>query len=318
MALIKSNQPKEGEAFCKWVDSRFKHNKNVLGANLGPTGSGKSYRDLRMAELWYEYNFNEKFPSVNICFGIANVMGLLASGQLRKGEVIIFEEAGANLGSRDWSNKISKMFNYVLQSFRSMNVGIFFNLPYLSMLDSQARHLLHYSFESAGIDFKTGMNTCKPFFHQVNQGTGKIYKKYLRVVAGKSSVRMKRMTFSRPSQYLIDAYEEKKRQYLAQMTAGFSKQLGNAVEDNKLVTQRPLLSLRQRETYNLLIDGLTQSDIARKLKISNKYVSDIVKSIKKKGYLKDFIGNHATVTTINLQARPIRTPRQLVDGEISE
>jgi len=30
---------KEGEIFCKWLDSRLiKHNKNVLGAELGPTG----------------------------------------------------------------------------------------------------------------------------------------------------------------------------------------------------------------------------------------------------------------------------------------
>ena len=49
--------------------------------------------------------------------------------KLRKGELLIFEEAGANMGSLDFQNKVSKVFSYVLQSFRSLNIGILFNLP---------------------------------------------------------------------------------------------------------------------------------------------------------------------------------------------
>jgi len=81
-------------------------------------------------------------------------MKLLSGGELRKGEIIIFEEAGVNMGSLDFQNKVSRMFNYVLQSFRSMNIGILFNLPYLTMLNKQARMLLHFSMESAGVDPK--------------------------------------------------------------------------------------------------------------------------------------------------------------------
>lgn len=224
----------EGEIFNKWLESRLiRNNKNVLSAELGPTGSGKSYRDLRKAELWYEYYFKEKFPTENICFGVGAVINRLAQGELRKGEVIIVEEAGVNLGSRNWQQKFSKMFNYILQSFRSMNIALFFNLPYLSMLDSQARHLLHYYAESVGIDMKTGKNKCKPFFLQVAQGTGKIYRHYPLVMINGRSVKVKRFNYSLPAQYLIDAYEEKKAKYLKNLLKGFSESVSGKEKSNR-------------------------------------------------------------------------------------
>jgi len=224
----------EGELFCKWLDSRMiRKNKNVLGAELGGTGSGKSYRDLRKAELWYQYHFKEPFPLENICFGVGATMRLISSGKLRKGELIIFEEAGVNMGSLDFQNKISKMFSYILQSFRSMNLGIMFNLPYLSMLNSQARHLMHYSGESMGVDHQTKQNKCKFFFHQVNQSTGKIYKKYPIVQAGSKSRKMKRISYSLPAQYLIDGYEERKQKYLLSLTKKFSETIDEMEEKKK-------------------------------------------------------------------------------------
>lgn len=309
MALIRfSREDDEGQAFCKWLDSRFKHNKNVLGVNLGATGSGKSWRDLRMAELWYKYNFNEEFPSENICFGVAKVMELLASGKLRKGEIIIFEEAGVNLGSRDWSNKISKMFNYLLQSFRSMNIGIFFNLPYLSMLDSQARHLLHYSFESYSIDFAKGLNYCKPFFHQVNQGTGKIYKKYLRVKAKKGSTRLKIMSFSKPSPYLVDAYEAKKKEYLAQLTLAYSKQLNGDQEKAKI--KYP--SDDKWEAYHLYTKmGATQAKIAERQGVSQNTVSRSIKEVENWLEINKKNEKVDTVEVFVRERRPLTTTTQL-------
>lgn len=232
--LIEHNVGQEGIIFNKWLESRLiKHNKNVLSAELGPTGSGKSYRDLRKVELWYEYYFKEKYPTENICFGIASVIERLSKGNLRRGEVLIVEEAGVNLGSRDWQSKFSKMFNYILQSFRSMNIALFLNLPYLSMLDSQARHLLHYYAESVGIDYKTGINKCKPFFIQVAQGTGKIYRHYPMVRLNGRNIKVKRFNYSMPSKYLIDAYEAKKEKYLKGLMKEFSDKVNGKEKSNK-------------------------------------------------------------------------------------
>jgi len=268
---------KEGEIFCKWLESRLiRNNKNVLGANLGPTGSGKSYRDLRMAELWYLYQFNGQFPVKNICFGVGEAMTLLSNNKLRKGEIIIFEEAGVNLGSLDFQNKVSKMMTYVLQSFRSMNIAIFFNLPYLSMLNSSARKLLHYSFESSGIDPETKQNKCKPFFHQVNQDTGKVYKKYPIVKVGTRTRKVKRFNFSMPSQYIVAAYEEKKQKYLIGLTKSFKDEV------DKLNGGKPK-NLPPKdiefEAYKLYKTDLTQEEIGRMLGKNRVTIGEYIKNV---------------------------------------
>lgn len=272
---------KEGEIFMKWLDSRLiRNNKNVLGAELGPTGSGKSYRDLRKAELWYDYHFKEAFPTDNICFGIEKLMKKLAEGDLRPGEILIFEEAGANLGSRDFASKVNKMFNYVLQSFRSMNIAIFFNLPYLSMLDSQARHLLHYSFESSGIDHKEKVNICKPKFHQVNQDTGKIYKKYPIVKIKGTTRKIRRFTFSMPSQYLVDAYEQKKEEYLKDLTKKYADEL-EQINNKGKKARRPPKDM-EYEAYHLhKLGDLTQEEIGERIGKTSKTVRKYIKNVKK-------------------------------------
>jgi hypothetical protein len=272
---------KEGEVFCKWLDSKLiKNNKNVMGAELGPTGSGKSYRDLRKAELWYNYHFHDKVPEKNICFGIHDIMRLLAEGKLRKGEIIIFEEAGVNLGSLDFQQEVAKMMTYVMQSFRSMNIGIFFNLPYLSMLNKSARMLLHYSFESAGIDPDTKINMCKPKFHQVNQDTGKIYKKYPIINVNGTTRKIKRFSFAMPSQYLIDAYEKKKADYLKSLTQDFSKRL-DEIEAKKNGVKIDYPTELEYECYHLWDkDGLTQAEIAKRVGKSAVSVFNYIKRVK--------------------------------------
>jgi len=286
--LIKANGKtlKEGEIYCKWLHNRLiRRNKNVLTAELGPTGSGKSYRDLRKAELWYKYHFKKKFPPENICFGTLQVMRRLNSKELKRGEILIFEEAGANLGSLDFQLRVSKIFTYVLQSFRSMNIGIFFNLPYLSMLNKQARMLLHCSFESAGIDFDNKINSCKPLFHQVNQITGKIYRKYLRIKVDGRTRAVKRFNFSMPSKELIKVYEKKKAQYLADVTEEYTNEMEN-IEFNKAIKLgRPLLTDKQKEVYDLLCLGLSQKEVAKRLGRSEQTVSSLKQAITKKGYL---------------------------------
>ncbi len=274
MPLIKYKGIGEGEIFNKWLHSRLiRNNKNVLSAELGSTGSGKSYRDLRKAELWYDYHFKEKFPVENICFGVGQTMNILSLGELKKGSILIVEEAGVNLGSRNWQSKVSKMFNFVLQSFRSMNIGIFFNLPYLSMLDSQARHLLHYYAESSGIDFEKKVNKCKPFFLQVAQGTGKIYRHYPKVKIDGKTTKVQRFNYSLPSQYLIDAYEDKKAKYLKDMIKEYADKVNGKVKDT-----RP--SDIAFECYYEAKAGKTQQKIADKIKKSQQTVCLYINLVK--------------------------------------
>jgi len=277
---------KEGEIFYKWCISRIKRNKNVISATTGSTGSGKSYNDLRKAEIHYKNLFNEKFPMENCCFSIEQLMQRVTDKNLRKGEIIILEEAGVNSGSADWQNRIVKMFNYVLQSFRSMNIILFMNLPVLTMLSKQARQLLHIHNETKGIDFSAGKVTIKPLVLQLNQQTGKAYWKYLRTgVNGKNSA-VTRINYSMPAPELVKEYEKKKQAFLDEFTGKFHKEL-NKVKDKErdaddVYKRKNELSPRQAEAYNLLKIGLSESEVAREMNVTERYAYSLRQRIEEK------------------------------------
>jgi hypothetical protein len=268
----------------------IKHNKNVLGVETGATGSGKSYRDLRKVQLWYEFHFKEDFPIENICFGVNAIMKRLNSGEMRRGEVLIFEEAGVNLGSLDFHNKVAKMFTYILQSFRSMNVAIFMNLPYESMLNKTARMLLHYTFESDGIDFGKKMNNCKPKFNQVNQSSGKVYRKYGRMKLNRRWIKIKRLSYSIPEKRLIDAYERKKQKYLADLTEEFTETLNKMEQkvNNEELDNVIVKSEYQKAILDCIKKGITNRKEINKELSKNFYTIDSklsvnIKTMKKNG-----------------------------------
>lgn len=283
MAVIQFKNIQEGEVFNKYLNSRMlEKNKNVILTVTGSTGSGKSYLCLRIAELWYDYKFNKPFPVENICFSIEDIMNRLNTGDIKRGEIIIMEEGGVLLGALDFQSKISKLFTYILQSFRSMNLCLMINLPHLSMLNKTARMLLHCNFVMSGVDYTNKTSQIKPFFHQVNQSTGKIYPKYIRVKIQGRIRKVQRFTYHIPSKDLLDLYEIKKKRFVGELVKDFVKNFKMSNETIK--GSREDLTDKQLEMYNLSSEGLNQVQIAEKLNKSQSGVSQTLKVIKRKGY----------------------------------
>jgi len=265
-------QVEEGDIFYKWSVSRIEKNKNVISATTGSTGSGKSLNDLRKAEIHYKNFFNENFPIKNCCFSISELMRRISSGKLRKGEVLILEEAGVNSGSADWQNKIVKMFNYVLQSFRSMNIILFMNLPVLSMLSKQARQLIHIHLETTGINFITNQVSIKPLVHQLNQHSGKSYWKYMRIKQGHKMVKMTTLNYRMPSPELCKEYELKKSNFLKGITTEFTYELDKKErkkeEDMRVDFENEGLTPRLAQAHELFILGYSTNDVAGIMHVS--------------------------------------------------
>jgi len=275
----------EGEVHFKWEESRIKKNKNVIEITTGPTGSGKSMLDLRKAEIRYERKFKEKFPVENICFSISELIKRISTGNLRPGDVLILEEAGVNAGSGDWQNKVVKMFNYVLQSFRSMNIIIYMNLPVMTMIAKQARQLVHMHMETCGIDFREKTVSVKPLFHQLNQHSGVSYWKFLRVKHNGRVITIQRMNFHLPSQELRDAYEAKKTKFLSNLTSEFTAELERVEKDKINKMARKDLSAIELETRQQIeeYDGDVEA-VARLRGCVKATVYATIDRMKAKGY----------------------------------
>lgn len=285
-SLINKKSPfTEGEVYYRWEHNRILNNKNVISVTTGQTGSGKSMMDLRRAELSYQKRFNKRFPvETNVCFSMTELMRKISSGNLKKGEIIILEEAGFNAGSQDWQSRATKMFNYLLQTFRSMNVCLYMNLPVLSMLAKQARQLVHIHIETCGIDFKNCKVKVKPLVHQLNQQSGKSYWKFLRVKYINKVQKIQRMAYGLSSQELRDAYEAKKEKFISEMTTEFAKELEE--KDKKAIDKLALhtLSPIQIVIKKMHEEGKTQKEIGEVVKIKQSSVQSHLKRMEKWGY----------------------------------
>lgn len=282
---LSKGENSEGFVFNKFIKSRMiRHNKNVLLAITGPTGSGKSYTSLRVAELWYKDYFHKPFPIKNCCFTVDSLIRLLHSKELKRGEIIILEEAGVNLNSLDFQNKIAKLFTFVLQSFRSMNLCLILNLPVLTMLNKSARLLLHSNFVTAGIDFTKKTSIVKPYFHQLNQQTGKVYSKYLRVKHGGIAKPVKKFVYKIPSEELIKEYEKEKLKFVSDLLGGFVAKLQEEQSLESIKMARETLTDVQQEAYEDWVEGLTQKQSAEKRGKNIRCIWEARKICKRKGF----------------------------------
>jgi len=192
----------------------LEQNKNWLAIITGGTGSGKSWSALRLAEM-----IDPDFNITKVCFTSKDFMKTLNSDKIKKGACIVFDEAGVGIPSREWYSVSNKLINYVLQTFRHRNLAVIFTTPSFEFIDSQARKLFHFYFETMKIYRRAGVCILKPLMIQHNPRLGKTYFKYPEYPEGL----LKRLKVHKPSHELIMAYERKKKL--------FSKKLGEDIEE---------------------------------------------------------------------------------------
>ena len=194
----------------------LKYNKNWMAICCGQTGSGKTYSMMRYGEL-----LDPNFTINNIVFKVSEFMNLLNSGTLKRGAVILFDEAGTGIPKKEWYSMANKMFNYVLQTFRHLNLIVIFTTPSLDFIDSDSRKLFHCYFETKGIDKYKRICYTKPFLIQPNAKTGKIYYKYLRIFVDSRVNIMDTAGFKPPSKHLRLQYELKKKIFTEELNITF-------------------------------------------------------------------------------------------------
>lgn len=261
--------------FIRYMLSRIRLNKNNLCICTGPTGSGKSYSNLRLCQ-----DADDTFDIKKVSFGPEQFMAIINSGELKgKGAAMVYDEAGVSFNARNWHSISNKMLNYFLQTCRSNNQILFFNAPDISFLDAGARKLFHIHLETAGIDHTRKEVILKPLCLQVAQGSGKVYKKYLKVKVFKGYggvKKVKRIRVPLPDKELLAAYEEKKK--------GFVNQLNQEIYESIKQGNKKPLTEQQQKWYDLFQLGLSTEEIAEKLGINTRSSFSLKRFIRNKGY----------------------------------
>jgi ABC-type lipoprotein export system ATPase subunit len=207
-------------SLVRYIKRRILNNKNFLATITGPTGSGKSWSALSIAEL-----LDESFTADRIIFKGRDLMKLINYGDLKPGSVIIWDEAGIDLSNRNWQSVTNKMLNALLQTFRHKNFILLFTVPYNDFIDVSSRKLFHADFETQRINKAEQVVVIKPKLLQYNSNLSKWYRKYLKVKINHKIVKIRKWKVPKPSDEIIKAYEEKKNLYTKALNIDIDSEL---------------------------------------------------------------------------------------------
>lgn len=276
-----------GDKFILRIKDRLHNqNKNWLACVCGETGSGKSYSAIGLGLM---------IGKVHIVFSAIELLKLINNPLLlKKGDVIIFEEGGILLSSRNWNSTTNKVLGAVFQSFRNLNIAVIFTTPHLKFIDVQARVLFHNYFQTIpnGINLEKNCAFLKVYDIKPNSMSDKVY--YVKpsfVTDGESKTKLKYIGVPKPNAELLDYYEKRKKEF----TNDVNKDALESIEFEKA-------EQNQTKTYFN----------------PNDYIEKVIKD--KERFLKTYQGRtaydeFALMNAFNLGGSKVKRIKRILDSE---
>lgn len=212
------------EKFLQEIRDRLqKKNQNWLCAICGGTGSGKTYSAISLAMQLSKNGFN---ADDNIAFNAKEFMEKLNSGKLQSGDILVFEEAGVGMSSKEWFSIQNKMLSYVLQTFRHRNIGVIFTMPGLKLVDNTARMLFHCYMETQEIYRSEKLAKLKVLLFNYDSLQDKTYKMFPVFHDNDgNAVTMKHILVRQPSAKVLKRYEDRKSEYTEKLNESIKAEL---------------------------------------------------------------------------------------------
>ena len=135
--------------FYKYMRARTqRYKKNTAKVNTGDTGSGKTIKALLESYIINPKRFSEE----RYANSAKEFLDLVDDS--KRGDVLVWDEAGVSLSSRKWHSLSNILTGEVLQTYRDKYYTVIFIAPDLSFIDVQARKLLNIFSEVQRYDAK--------------------------------------------------------------------------------------------------------------------------------------------------------------------
>jgi len=237
--------------FISTLKSRLERNQHFVILIVGKPGSGKSYTALRIAEL-----IDKNFTLDNVVYSPAEFIRLVK--ELNEGRVIVFDEAGVGVYSRDWQNKINKAFAKLIQILRYKCLGIIFTTPHALFLDKAVRILFDYILLVEGFNRSEEVTICKVFWNPpVNFVFGGEILAPFTIMKNGKKVEVDTLYFSKPS--MAEQYEKLAKIRKDRIIAELEKEM-ETLEDVKKCPVCNALNDAKRSTceicgFKLMVTG---------------------------------------------------------------
>ena len=162
----------------------FKQNRHGLILVTGGTGTGKSYVALKIAK-----NIDPTFTSDNLeerlIFKAEDFGTAVSNDKLKKGSVLIFDEAGVGIGARDFQTISNKVISKIIQTMRFRNLIVILTVPNMEWIDTIARKSIHFWIKTQSIDFEAKSTKVKILKLQYSERFKILYEHFLKDDKGK-------------------------------------------------------------------------------------------------------------------------------------
>lgn len=264
-----------------WIQRRIKENRNANLVFVGDTGSGKSYSSISLAE-----KIDPNFSADRIVFTTLDFLKLVNSN-LSPGSVIIFDDAGLGIPAREWQATSAKIFGKLFQGFRYKNLVTMITVPNIAFIERQSRMLMHLYLEAT--DTQGIMKPFRPFFPF--RGDDRLGFKYPTMERGGREIKIKASVYDLPSQQIIQAYEQKKMDYMEKTNREFQEEMEFSLEREQhkreeMMKQREKWKNRKNreqkkkekaaKAMELKEQGLSETAIGKKMRMSKSAVHRIL------------------------------------------
>jgi len=288
---------KEGElSLITWMKNRVDRNENVNLFSSGQTGSGKTYAQIQMAvELDPDFD-----PTRQIVFSFKQLMTLLKDPwfMAKPYKTVIFEEFQISQNARSWYDKVNKLLNYLLSTYRHRNVILLINAPYMDFIDSQTKRLFHMEVEMKGKNLRRNLAMVRPKVLQWVPSKKDFYYHSLFVIdEGGFYEKTPYYLIKKPPEHICKIYEGMKTAFTNKLNASIEKEL-DGMEEKKSTdpkkclnpdSMQPLLWEVAQQGWRIQTD--VEKEAGRRLGrvLSHAQFHRNVLSMRKKGYdIRDF------------------------------
>ena len=195
------------------VDSYYRRiaaDLNVIIGIVGGPGTGKSSLAIRIAEILRD-KYGMNFSVDNVFFDPAEFIEALS----QRHSVVILDEAGVAINSRNFMKDLNKAINFAVQTTRFKNSVMIFVAPHIQFIDKAVRTLIMHIWRAEAF-YSNGqfVRLVKPFFvstdyvHDIIKIVPATY-----TVNGKGVQEYPWMQFNTPNEKLWREYLEKKEKW---------------------------------------------------------------------------------------------------------
>lgn len=252
------------DLIIKDIQTRIARNKNYMGIACGEPGSGKSFAALSIAQT-----IDPSFNIDRIAMGNSEEFVEILNQKLKKGNVVMFDEAGVGIPTREWQSIGNKLINYILQTFRYENLVCLWTVPSFKMIDSQSRTMFYGYIEPTFIDFNRQVSIVKYMKIQYNPRGGQ--KDQYFHYHTRNGVPIKRVEIPVPTETLIQEYESKKKKFAAKLKSQALDEIRNLNIKKEIQNG---MKIPNTQCQNCNYKWFYSGEIARsKCPNCNKYVS---------------------------------------------